>query len=162
MDTSSDLRIGDEILQVDGQVLVGLTHERATEVVREATNQVKLIVCRTVSASSSAHSAARLGQNDDNESEQGKVYMCTCTCILSLSLSLSLVSPIPPISSSVLPPIEVHQATTSESEDDHTLPVSLATSPSPVALQATAGLYQNFSRFERQSWRERHNEETRR
>ena len=79
-----------------------------------------------------------------------------------LSLSLSLVSPIPPISSSVLPPIEVHQATTSESEDDHTLPVSLATSPSPVALQATAGLYQNFSRFERQSWRERHNEETRR
>ena len=77
------------------------------------------------------------------------------------------VSPVPPPSSSSgLPPIEVHQPTTSESEDDHTLPdpVSLATSPSPVAIHATAGLYQNlnFSRFERQSWRERHNEETRR
>ena len=93
MDTSSDLRIGDEILQVDGQVLVGLTHERATEVVREATNQVKLIVCRTISAPSSAHSAARLGQNDDNESEQGKVYMCTCiTCISHVSPSLSVSS----------------------------------------------------------------------
>lgn len=90
MDTNSDLRIGDEILQVDGQVLVGLTHERATEVVREATNQVKLIVCRTISTSSSTHSAARLGQNDDNESEQGKVYMCTCTCISHISPSLSL------------------------------------------------------------------------
>ena len=93
MDTSSDLRIGDEILQVDGQVLVGLTHERATEVVREATNQVKLIVCRTISAPSSTHSAARLGQNDDNESEQGKVYMCTCiTCISHVSPSLSVSS----------------------------------------------------------------------
>ena len=92
MDTSSDLRIGDEILQVDGQVLVGLTHERATEVVREATNQVKLIVCRTISAPSSAHSAVRLGQNDDNESEQGKVYMYVHVHVFPTSLPLSLSS----------------------------------------------------------------------
>ena len=47
MDTASRLRVGDEILQVNGQVLVGMSHDMASDVVREAAGHVKLIVCRT-------------------------------------------------------------------------------------------------------------------
>ena len=46
MDLNERLRIGDELLEVNGQTLVGVSHDEAIELVRQASNDVTIVVCR--------------------------------------------------------------------------------------------------------------------
>ena len=69
MDSASRLRVGDEILQVNGQVLVGMSHDMASDVVREAAGRVKLIVCRTNTGPADTDTVDKESVND-----QGILY----------------------------------------------------------------------------------------
>lgn len=72
MDVTNLLRVGDEILQVDGNELVGLSHERAIDLVREASDHVKIIVSRDKKREES-------GGNRGND-VLSEISEC-CTCI---------------------------------------------------------------------------------
>ena len=156
MDLNECLSVGDELLEVNGQTLVGVSHDEAIELVRQAPNDVTIVVCR-------------MRNKDDRMKETPSITSSKYICIymsnvLSLSLSLSLSPHLLTLASGTpeLPmTIEIQQPTTSESEDDHGSTTTSLTSASP-ALQAIYQMPDFSRRFERQSWRERHEEERRR
>lgn len=47
MDTCGRLKEGDEILEVNRDTLVGVSHDRAIDIVRQAAGNVTIVVCRT-------------------------------------------------------------------------------------------------------------------
>lgn len=49
------LHAGDELLMINGQSLVGLTHQEAVDILRSAAGLVQLVVARRVSAHPHKH-----------------------------------------------------------------------------------------------------------
>jgi multiple PDZ domain protein len=47
MDSCECLNEGDEILEVNGETLMGMSHDRAIEIVRQTSDHVMVVVCRT-------------------------------------------------------------------------------------------------------------------
>lgn len=142
------LRLGDEILEVNGRVLRGLQPAEAVAIVRDTPTVVRLVVCRPMTACAStmsglggsAEEGAVLGGSDEASAVGNSLEVADRYPDFTLTLS-------------------------NDSDDDHTpQDDNLAPYQGDVhPLPAIDYLVGDFTRrFERQSWRERHEEERRR
>lgn len=137
------LRLGDEILEVNGHILRGLQHTEAIAVVRDTPTVVRLVVCRPTNFSPSPRTSPRgvVAEGMDEEATAGNSLDVASRCP-DLMFTLS-----------------------NDSDEDHTShgdglsPYQGAVHPLPT-IDYLVGDFTR--RFERQSWRERHEEERRR
>lgn len=74
------LREGDEIIMVNGCVLVGLPHDEATKVILNTPKFVTIIVCRTVDTGEDH----KLEVTESHHTGELIIIECTCTCIIHI------------------------------------------------------------------------------
>ncbi len=145
--------VGDELLEVNGQALRGLERDQAISIVRETPTVVRLVVCQPLPDKTDEDPAPD-GQVDDMESLETEDASNERNSIRPSIRPDVVVSPSNDSDGDHAP--DVNEEMVEEEEEEKFQGPKLP-------LPAIDYLVGDFTRrFERQSWRERHEEERRR
>ena len=134
------IRIGDELLEVNGRAVRGIKREEAWSIVKDTPTVVRLVICRPIRGEDDEPDRG-LGNQEEMEESESANFAAEGGAAVALNLDDA---------SSDHAPQEIREGL--ESFPKHRLPLP--------AIDYLAGDFTR--RFERQSWRERHEKETQR
>ena len=70
------IKVGQRIIEVNGQSLLGATHQEAVNILRNAGDEIKLLVCDGFNPQSSSDNLSVSPPEVPQPSSKGKNYIC--------------------------------------------------------------------------------------